>query len=50
LERVRNQNPVTQAVTSMALTLFCGLIVSLISASVLNKRGKEFSGSPNNLT
>ena len=49
LERVRNQNPVTQVVTSMALTLFCGLIVSLISASVLNKRGKAFSG-PNNMT
>jgi len=50
LENVRNQNPVRQALTSLGLTLFCGLIVSLISASVLNKRGKEFSSNPNNLT
>jgi len=50
LEGVRNQNPVRQAMTSLGLTLFCGLIVSLISASVLNKRGKELAGNPNNLT
>ena len=49
LEGVRNQNPVRQAMTSLGLTLFCGLIVTLISASVLNKRGKELSG-PGNLT
>ena len=50
LENVKNQDPVRQAVKSLALTLFCGLIVSLISASVLNKKGKEIFNNPNNLS
>jgi ABC-type phosphate/phosphonate transport system permease subunit len=50
LERVRNQDPVKQAMTGTAITLFCGLIVSLIAASVLNKKGKEFPDSPHNLS
>jgi multisubunit Na+/H+ antiporter MnhB subunit len=52
LESIRKQgdNPVKGAVTSLAITLFCGLIVSLIAGSVLNKKGKEFSGNPNNLS
>ncbi len=52
LESVRKQgdNPVRGAVTSLAITLFCGLIVSLIAGSVLNKKGKEFSANPNNLS
>jgi ABC-type antimicrobial peptide transport system permease subunit len=50
LESVRNQNPTRQAITSLGITLFCGLIVSLISASVLNKRGKDFPSNPNNLS
>lgn len=50
LERVRNQDPVKQALTGTAITLFCGLIVSLIAASVLNKKGKEFPDSPHNLS
>jgi len=52
LENVRKQgqNPGRQAMTSLAITLVCGLIVSLITASVLNKKGKEFSGNPNNLS
>ena len=50
LERIRNQDPVRQAVNSLAITLVCGLIVSLITASVLNKKGKEFPANPNNLS
>ena len=50
LERIRNQNPGRQAVGGLAVALVCGLIVSLISASVLNKKGKEFPSNPNNLS
>lgn len=50
IERVRNQNPMRQAITSLGLTLCFGLIVSLISASVLNKRGREFPGNPNKVS
>jgi hypothetical protein len=42
IDRLKNQNPVRQAVTDLAITLFLGMIVSLISGSVLNKKGKEF--------
>ena len=48
--RIQNQDPVRQTITSLSLTLFFGLIVSLISASVLNKRGKDFPTNPNNLS
>jgi len=48
--RKQNQDPVRQTITSLAITLFCGLIVSLIAGAVLNKRGKEFTPNPNNLT
>jgi K+-sensing histidine kinase KdpD len=50
IERIQSQNVVRQTVTSLSLTLFFGLIVSLISASVLNKKGKEFPTNPNNLS
>lgn len=50
IDTIKNQDPVRGAVTSLSLTLFFGLIVSLISASVLNKRGKEFPDNPNNLS
>jgi predicted permease len=52
LEGVRKQgeNPNRQAVTGLAITLFCGLIVSLIAGAVLNKKGKEFPSNPNNLS
>jgi ABC-type phosphate/phosphonate transport system permease subunit len=50
LDRIRDQNPVSQAITGTAITLFCGLIVSLIAASVLNKKGKEFPENPHNLS
>ena len=50
IEQIQNQNPVRQTITSLALTLFFGLIVSLISASVLNKRNKSLSSNPNNLS
>jgi len=50
MERIRNQDPVTQTVKTLALTLCFGLIVSLISASVLNKKGKDFPTSPHNLS
>jgi Na+/H+-dicarboxylate symporter len=49
IDQIQNQDPVRQTITSLALTLFFGLIVSLISASVLNKKGKEFPNNPNNL-
>jgi|SRR5687767_8111434 len=44
--RVQNQNPVRQGMTSFGLVLIFGLIVSLISASVLNKRSRDFPGNP----
>lgn len=47
---IQDQDIVRQTVTSLSLTLFFGLIVSLIGASVLNKRGKEFPTNPNNLS
>jgi hypothetical protein len=47
---IKDQNIVRQTVTSLSLTLFFGLIVSLIGASVINKRGKEFPDNPNNLS
>ena len=49
LERIKmqNENPVRQTITSVGITLICGLIVSLIAAAVLNKRGKEFPTNPN---
>jgi hypothetical protein len=50
IARIQDQNVVRQTVTSLALTLGFGLIVSLISASVLNKRGKEFPTNPNNIS
>ena len=52
LEGIRKQgdNPVGGAVRSLAITLVCGLIVSLIAGSVLNKKGKELSANPNNLS
>lgn len=49
LERVRNQSPVRQAITGLGITLICGLIVSLITASVLNKQ-KNFPANPNNIS
>ena len=48
--RSQNQDPVRQTVKALAITLFCGLIVSLISAAVLNKKGKEVFDNPNNLS
>jgi multisubunit Na+/H+ antiporter MnhB subunit len=52
LENIKSQNqdPVRQTVKSLAITLFCGLIVSLIAGAVLNKKGKEFPSNPNNLS
>lgn len=50
LQRVKDQSPVRQAVTGLGITLICGLIVSLITASVVNKRGKNFPDNPNNLS
>jgi multisubunit Na+/H+ antiporter MnhB subunit len=52
LESVKSQNqdPVRQTVKSLAITLCCGLIVSLIAGAVLNKKGKEFPSNPNNLS
>ena len=52
LESIKKQggDPVTQSVKSLAITLVCGLIVSLIAGSVLNKKGKEFPANPNNLS
>ncbi len=50
IEAIKNQDPVRQTVTSLSLTLFFGLIVSLITAAVLNKKGKEFPVNPNNLS
>jgi hypothetical protein len=50
LEGIRNQDPVRQAVKSLAITLVCGLIVTLITASVLNKKAKDFPANPNNLS
>ena len=49
LERIKmqNENPGRQIITSTGITLICGLIVSLIAAAVLNKRGKEFPTNPN---
>ena len=38
IERLNNQDPVRQLLTSLGLTLLLGMIVSLISASVLNLR------------
>lgn len=48
--RNQNQNPARQAAKSLAITLFCGLIVSLISAAALNKKGKEVFNNPSNLS
>ena len=45
--KMQNENPVRQTITSVGITLICGLIVSLIAAAVLNKRGKEFPTNPN---
>lgn len=52
LENIKSQNqdPVRQTVKSLAITLFCGLLVSLIAGAVLNKKGKEFPPNPNNLS
>lgn len=50
IDKIQNQDPVRQTINSLALTLFFGLIVSLISASVLNKKGKEFPSNPHNLS
>ena len=50
LDRMReNQNPIRQALTSLAVTLILGMIISLISAGVLNKKPDEFSNNPNEL-
>jgi hypothetical protein len=46
----QNQNPMRQAVKGLAIAFVFGLIVSLISGSVLNKRGTEFPTNPNNLS
>lgn len=48
IDIIKNQDPVRQTVTSLSLILFFGLIVSLISASVLNKSNKTFPDNPNN--
>ena len=45
--KMQNENPGRQIITSTGITLICGLIVSLIAAAVLNKRGKEFPTNPN---
>ncbi len=45
--KMQNENPMRQTITSLGITLFCGLIVSLIAGAVLNKRGKEFPSNPN---
>ena len=45
--KMQNENPGRQIITSTGVTLICGLIVSLIAAAVLNKRGKEFPSNPN---
>ena len=45
--KMQNENPVRQIITSTGITLICGLIVSLIAAAVLNKKGKEFPSNPN---
>jgi len=45
--KMQNENPGRQIITSTGITLICGLIVSLIAAAVLNKRGKEFPSNPN---
>lgn len=50
IDAIKNQDPVRGTVTSLSLTLFFGLIVSLISASVLNKSNKTFPDNPNNLS
>ncbi|HLF45815.1 MAG TPA: DUF4199 domain-containing protein [Chitinophagaceae bacterium] len=50
IDAIKNQDPVKQTVTSLSLILFFGLIVSLISASVLNKSNKTFPDNPNNLS
>ena len=47
LERLNNQDPVRSLLTSLGLTLLLGMIVSLISASVLNSRFKM--NNPNQL-
>ena len=48
--KAQSQDPVRQTVKSLAITLCCGLIVSLITGAVLNKKGKEFPSNPNNLS
>jgi len=45
--KMQNENPGRQIITSTSVTLICGLIVSLIAAAILNKRGKEFPTNPN---
>jgi len=45
--KMQNENPGRQIITSTGITLICGLIVSLIAAAVLNKKGKEFPSNPN---
>lgn len=50
IEALKNQDPVSQTMKSLALTLFFGLILSLITAAILNKKGKEFPDNPNNLS
>jgi len=49
LDRMRDQNPIRQAITSLGVTLILGMIISLISAGVLKKKPDEFSNNPNEL-
>jgi predicted permease len=50
IEQMKNQDPIRQSINGLGLTLLFGVIVSLISASVLNKKATEFSSNPNNLS
>jgi hypothetical protein len=49
LDRMRNQNPTRQAITGLSVTLVVGMIISFISAGVLNRKPEEFSNNPNEL-
>src|SRR5260221_1837107 len=46
MESLDNQNPVRQLLTSIGLTLLLGMIISLISASIMNK---SYLNNPNQM-